>query len=155
MLNSGKTHHDAGMSRPRYWSGAVHARTVRGGPIQRGESSDHEGSGVCSVSSLFPHCKLHIQPVGVELGLASVLPLLQQHQHLRRHARHPMCRSCINVLTLNASAAIDHAGGFVVVRPGRTEDEQGPPHLASHTACRAVMAQGGGRAGLRGAGCLP
>jgi hypothetical protein len=78
-----------GMSR-RYVLGTVHTSTVKG-PIQRGESRNREGSGVCSVSSsTSSHCKLHVPPVGVdsELRFVLALPLLQQRLHLRRYARH-------------------------------------------------------------------
>jgi hypothetical protein len=88
---------------------AVPARTANG-PIQRGEGGDREGGCACSESSSAssptanctsptanctsplqtarPHCKLHVPQVGVELGLASHVLLLQQRPHLRRHARH-------------------------------------------------------------------
>ena len=39
---------------------------------------------------LVPHGELHVPPVGVELRLLPVLPLLQQRPHLRRDTPHQM-----------------------------------------------------------------
>ena len=88
LAESGKTRHVASMSR-LYVLGALSART-RKGPIQRGESSDWEGRGVCAVSTvqqhLVPNVELHVPPGNFELRLAPVLPLLQQRPHLLCHA---------------------------------------------------------------------
>ena len=69
--------------------GAGRARTLKG-PIQRGESNDREGSGVCSVSSSTspPHSELDVPPMSVQLRFVLVLTSLQQRAYLGRLPAH-------------------------------------------------------------------
>ena len=59
-----------------YVLGAVRAR-IRKGPIHRGDWTRRAGrEGRTVLQHLVPHSELHVSPVGVELRLALVLPLL-------------------------------------------------------------------------------